>query len=135
MSHQSFAQLGVSKAVAGALDARGITTPFPVQRLVIADVLAGRDVLAKSPTGSGKTLAFGVPIADRVEADGPRPAALILAPTRELASQIVDELQHRAPRPRAVDHRRLRRRRHRAPEQGRAQGARRSSRPPAASRT
>jgi superfamily II DNA/RNA helicase len=59
---------------------------------VIGDVLAGRDVLAKSPTGSGKTLAFGIPIADRLEADGPRPAALVLAPTRELATQIVDEI-------------------------------------------
>ncbi len=92
MSTQSFADLGVSNAVVDALDARGIATPFPVQRLVIGDVLAGRDVLVKSPTGSGKTLAFGVPMVDRLKADGPRPAALILAPTRELASQIVDEL-------------------------------------------
>ena len=92
MSTQSFADLGVSNAVVGALDARGIATPFPVQRLVIGDVLAGRDVLVKSPTGSGKTLAFGVPMVDLLKADGPRPAALILAPTRELASQIVDEL-------------------------------------------
>ena len=92
MSSQSFADLGVSKAVVSALSARGIATPFPVQRKVVPDVLAGRDVLTKSPTGSGKTLAFGIPIVDRLEADGPRPAALILAPTRELASQIVDEL-------------------------------------------
>jgi superfamily II DNA/RNA helicase len=56
-------------------------------------VLAGRDVLAKSPTGSGKTLAFGVPLVDRIAADARRPAALILAPTRELAGQIVDELR------------------------------------------
>jgi superfamily II DNA/RNA helicase len=92
MSSQSFADLGVSKAVVGALRARGIADPFPVQRLVVPDVLAGRDVLVKSPTGSGKTLAFGVPMADRIQADGPRQAALILVPTRELASQIVDEL-------------------------------------------
>ncbi len=92
MSSQSFADLGVSKAVCGALRARGIAEPFPVQRLVIADVLAGRDVLTKSPTGSGKTLAFGIPMADRLAADGPRPGALILVPTRELAGQIVDEL-------------------------------------------
>ena len=52
----------------------------PSSSLVIADVLAGRDVLAKSPTGSGKTLAFGVPIVDRIEADDRRPAALVLAP-------------------------------------------------------
>ncbi len=90
MNTQSFADLGVSRAVCGALDAQGITEPFAIQSLVIADVLAGRDVLAKSPTGSGKTLAFMVPIIDRIEATDRRPAALILAPTRELATQIVD---------------------------------------------
>jgi ATP-dependent RNA helicase RhlE len=92
MSQKSFADLGVSGAVASALKQRGIHTPFPIQELVIADVLAGRDVLAKSPTGSGKTLAFGVPIVDRIAPDARRPAALVLAPTRELAGQIVDEL-------------------------------------------
>ncbi len=92
MSKQSFADLGVSSAVCGALSRRGIAEPFAVQRLVVGDVLAGRDVLVKSPTGSGKTLAFGIPIVDRIEADGPRPAALVPAPTRELASQIVGEL-------------------------------------------
>jgi ATP-dependent RNA helicase RhlE len=93
MSSQSFADLGVSRAVVRALAERGISEPFAIQKLVIADVLAGRDVLAKSPTGSGKTIAFGAPIADRVEASDRRPAALILAPTRELATQIVDELR------------------------------------------
>ena len=93
MSQQSFADLGVSRAVTRALVERGIHKPFPIQELVIADVLDGHDVLAKSPTGSGKTLAFGVPLIDRIAADAPRPAALVLAPTRELASQIVDELQ------------------------------------------
>src|SRR3954452_12707203 len=91
---QSFAELGVSSAVARALAARGITEPFAVQKLVVPDVLRGRDVLAKSPTGSGKTLAFGVPLADRIEANtSRRPAALVLAPTRELATQIVEELR------------------------------------------
>jgi ATP-dependent RNA helicase RhlE len=93
MSQQSFAALGVSRAVTRALTERGIHTPFPIQELVIADVLAGRDVLAKSPTGSGKTLAFGVPLVDRIAPDARRPAALVLAPTRELAGQIVDELR------------------------------------------
>ena len=93
MSSQSFADLGVSNVVVRALTQRGYTEPFAVQRLVISDVLAGRDVLAQSPTGSGKTLAFGVPIVDRIEASARRPAALVLAPTRELASQIVDELR------------------------------------------
>ncbi len=88
----SFADLGVSDPVARALRSRGIDSPFPVQKLVIEDVLDGTDVLVQSPTGSGKTLAFGVPIVERLDSNGPKPAALVLAPTRELASQIVDEL-------------------------------------------
>jgi superfamily II DNA/RNA helicase len=93
MSSGSFADLGVSRPVLGALAKRGITEPFAVQRLCIADLLAGEDVLVQSPTGSGKTLAFGIPMVDRVKADARRPAALVLAPTRELAEQIVDELR------------------------------------------
>jgi superfamily II DNA/RNA helicase len=91
-SKQSFADLGVSKPVVRALAQRGIETPFPVQAMVIGDVLAERDVLVKSPTGSGKTLAFGVPLVDLVEPGG-YPSVLILAPTRELATQIADELE------------------------------------------
>ncbi len=93
MSSESFADLGVSRPVLGALAERGISEPFAVQRLCIADVLAGEDVLVQSPTGSGKTLAFGIPMAERIAADSRRPAALVLAPTRELAEQIVDELR------------------------------------------
>ena len=89
----SFADLGVSRPVTDALTKRGIVAPFAVQELVIADVLAGRDVLVQSPTGSGKTLAFGLPIADLLEPGARKPAALVLAPTRELATQIVDELR------------------------------------------
>jgi ATP-dependent RNA helicase RhlE len=92
MSSQSFADLGVSKPVVRALAARGIAHPFPIQRIVVPDVLAGHDVLAKSPTGSGKTLAFGIPLVDRLAPDAQRPSALVLVPTRELAAQIVDEL-------------------------------------------
>jgi ATP-dependent RNA helicase RhlE len=89
----SFADLGVSRPVVGALTKRGITAPFPIQKLVIEDVLAGRDVLVQSPTGSGKTLAFGVPLVDLLKADSRRPSALVLVPTRELAIQIVSELR------------------------------------------
>ncbi len=92
MSSQSFADLGASSAVVDALSKEGIRDPFPVQRMVLPDVLAGHDVLVKSPTGSGKTLAFGVPLVERIEANDPRPTALVLAPTRELASQIVDDI-------------------------------------------
>jgi superfamily II DNA/RNA helicase len=93
MSKQSFADLGVSSAVRGALSRRGITAPFPVQRLVLEDVLAGRDVLVKAPTGSGKTLAFSIPLVERLDAGRAAPAGLVLAPTRELAAQIVSELE------------------------------------------
>jgi superfamily II DNA/RNA helicase len=92
MSKQSFADLGVSAVVASTLAGGGIHEPFAVQQLVIGDVLAGRDVLVRSPTGSGKTLAFAVPLVDIIEATDARPAALILAPTRELVSQIADEI-------------------------------------------
>jgi superfamily II DNA/RNA helicase len=90
---QSFADLGVSNAVVQALESEGVTEPFAVQRLVIDDILSGRDVLARSPTGSGKTLAFGIPLVDRIQSDGRRPAALILAPTRELATQIAADIR------------------------------------------
>jgi superfamily II DNA/RNA helicase len=88
---KSFADLGISEPVVGALAARNITTPFPVQQMVVSDALDGHDLLVQSPTGSGKTLAFGIPTVDSIE-PGDGLAALILAPTRELASQIVDEL-------------------------------------------
>ena len=75
-----------------ALNARSIAQPFPVQEMVVRDALAGRDLLVQSPTGSGKTLAFGVPLVDLIQPGGNGPGALVLAPTRELASQIVAEL-------------------------------------------
>ena len=93
MSQQSFAALGLSADVIGALQARGIETPFQIQELVIPAALRGGDVLAKSPTGSGKTLAFAGPIVELVERDAGRPAALVLVPTRELAVQVTDELE------------------------------------------
>jgi ATP-dependent RNA helicase RhlE len=88
---QSFADLGISRPVASTLKKQGITTPFPIQSKVIPDVLGGHDVLAQSPTGSGKTIAFVAPIVDLIWPQARRPAALVLAPTRELAAQIVDE--------------------------------------------
>jgi superfamily II DNA/RNA helicase len=92
MSNPSFADLGVSSAVARALAADGVHDPFAVQRAVLPDALAGHDVLVKAPTGSGKTLAFGVPLVERVEAGDARAAALVLVPTRELAGQVAAAL-------------------------------------------
>ncbi len=89
----TFADLGTSKPVVDALSARSITQPFPVQEMVVRDALAGHDLLVQSPTGSGKTLAFGVPLVDLIRPENKAPRALVLAPTRELASQIVAELE------------------------------------------
>ncbi len=93
MKHATFAELGVSEVVVDELAKRGIEQPFAVQGMVIPDVLAGHDVLAQSPTGSGKTLAFGVPLVERLKDSDARPSALVLAPTRELAFQIVEDLR------------------------------------------
>jgi ATP-dependent RNA helicase RhlE len=93
MKDATFADLGVSEVVVNELAERGIVAPFPVQKMVLPDVLAGHDVLAQSPTGSGKTLAFGVPLVERLKDSDARPSALILAPTRELAIQIVDDMR------------------------------------------
>jgi ATP-dependent RNA helicase RhlE len=91
VSHKSFAELGVAEPIIAALARRSINTPFSIQELVLPDALSGLDVLAKSPTGSGKTLAFAVPIAQRLEPGNSRPSALVLVPTRELATQVAEE--------------------------------------------
>ncbi|TKV25884.1 DEAD/DEAH box helicase [Arthrobacter sp. NamB2] len=91
----TFAALGVPKALVENLAAQGITEPFPIQVKSLPDSLAGRDVLGRGRTGSGKTLAFTLPMVARLSEQEAayrrkpgRPLALILAPTRELATQI-----------------------------------------------
>jgi ATP-dependent RNA helicase RhlE len=93
MKSETFADLGVSEVVSRELSKRGIEKPFAVQSMVIPDILAGHDLLAQSPTGSGKTLGFGVPLVERLSDSDSRPSALVLAPTRELALQIVEDLR------------------------------------------
>ncbi|MEI2699705.1 MAG: DEAD/DEAH box helicase [Microthrixaceae bacterium] len=89
----TFESLGVPADVAASLAARAIVAPFPIQTATIPAALAGRDVCGRAPTGAGKTLAFGIPLMQRVRRARPgRPTALVLAPTRELAAQIADEL-------------------------------------------
>jgi ATP-dependent RNA helicase RhlE len=90
---RSFAEFGVSRPVVEALAMRNVAGTFEIQALVLADALAGRDVLARSRTGSGKTLAFAVPIVERLPAGTRRPSALVLVPTRELASQVAEEFR------------------------------------------
>ena len=92
----TFASLGVPAALVRSLSDRGITAPFPIQTATLKDTLAGRDVLGRGKTGSGKTLAFSLPMVTRL-AGGQlrvrRPRGLVLAPTRELATQIAATLE------------------------------------------
>ena len=90
----TFAELGVPSSVTRVLSRQGINEPFEVQRVAIPDALAGRDICGRAPTGSGKTIAFGIPVIIRTAGSLPKaPSALVLAPTRELAEQIADELR------------------------------------------
>jgi superfamily II DNA/RNA helicase len=89
----TFAELGVPQGIADRLAGRGITDAFPIQVATLADALAGRDVCGKAPTGSGKTIAFGIPLVAGISGAAPRrPRGLVLVPTRELATQVHDEL-------------------------------------------
>ena len=92
MNTNTFAALGCNAALVAALDRRGYTTPMPVQAETFKAGLEGRDLLVQSQTGSGKTLAFGLPLIHRLTAEK-YPQALILAPTRELAQQVGEELR------------------------------------------
>src|SRR6059058_2856152 len=89
----TFAELGLPTPLVAALATQGVTEPFPIQAATLPHSLAGRDVLGRGRTGSGKTYAFALPVLARLAASGKprrpgRPRALILAPTRELATQI-----------------------------------------------
>uniref|UniRef100_UPI0028113379 DEAD/DEAH box helicase n=1 Tax=Cellulomonas sp. TaxID=40001 RepID=UPI0028113379 len=99
----SFSSLGLPEVLVRSLAARGVSEPFPIQAATLPDTLAGRDVLGRGRTGSGKTLAFSLPLVARLAGLVPgttpvrrapsRPTGLVLAPTRELASQIAATLE------------------------------------------
>src|SRR6478609_6562605 len=94
----NFASLGVSKEIVATLTSLGIETPTPIQAQAIPLVLEGRDLIGLAQTGTGKTAAFGLPLIERLLADGTRPdnrttRSLILAPTRELVNQIAANLK------------------------------------------
>ena len=85
--------LGLSPEVMQALDDKGYTMATPVQGGSIPSLMDWKDVVAKAPTGTGKTFAFGIPIVEHIDPSSTDVLALVLAPTRELALQIVDELR------------------------------------------
>ncbi|MFF1879830.1 DEAD/DEAH box helicase [Leifsonia sp. NPDC058230] len=100
MSDQTFSTLGVPAPLVAVLAADGKTEPFPIQADTLPDTLAGRDVLGRGKTGSGKTIAFALPMVARLggklaggKRRAGRPLGLVLAPTRELATQISAAMQ------------------------------------------
>lgn len=96
MTAPTFADLGVPAPLVRALADRGIADPFPIQAATLPDSLAGRDVLGRGKTGSGKTLAFSLPLVAALTGgrrQASRPTGLVLAPTRELATQITATLE------------------------------------------
>ncbi|KAK4759382.1 hypothetical protein SAY87_022513 [Trapa incisa] len=96
-------KLGIAPEIVSALEKKGITRLFPIQRAVLEPAMQGRDMIGRAKTGTGKTLAFGIPIMDKIikfnekHGRGRNPLALILAPTRELARQVEKEFYESAP--------------------------------------
>jgi superfamily II DNA/RNA helicase len=107
----TFADLGVLPATVEALEAVGITDPFPIQALTLPVALHGHDIIGQAKTGTGKTLGFGIPLLQRVVLDGEdhgdpalpppaagKPQALVVVPTRELCIQVTGDLEKAAAR-------------------------------------
>ena len=89
----NYADMDLSESIRKALDKKGFTRATPVQGGAIPYFMDWRDVVAKAPTGTGKTFAFGIPMVEHIDPDSDKVQALVLAPTRELAIQITDELR------------------------------------------
>ena len=92
-SNITFRELGLSEAMLKALEKKGYGYPTTIQQEAIPPFMQWKDVLAKAPTGTGKTFAFGIPMIEHIDPECPDVQGLILAPTRELALQIGDELR------------------------------------------
>ncbi|MDC4233786.1 DEAD/DEAH box helicase [Actinomyces sp. B33] len=103
LEHRSFADFGVTDPIVDALEAKGITHPFPIQALTLPPALDRHDIIGQAKTGTGKTLGFGIPVLEDVIApDEPgyddllnpgKPQALIVLPTRELTKQVAGDLR------------------------------------------
>lgn len=88
-----FSDLGLSQESLAAISAKGFESPSPIQRMAIPVLLKEDcDIIAQAQTGTGKTAAFGLPILERIDRTAMTPQAIIMAPTRELALQVTDEM-------------------------------------------
>ena len=90
---KTYAELNFSPAIQKAIEKKGYVQATPVQSGAIPYFMAWKDVIAKAPTGTGKTFAFGIPMVEHIDPAAQEVQALVLAPTRELAVQIQEELR------------------------------------------
>ena len=88
-----YSELQCSEAIHKAVERMGFAEMTEIQEKTIPVMMAGYDVIAKAPTGTGKTCAFGIPVAEHILPENKYPQAVIMAPTRELAQQIAQELE------------------------------------------
>ena len=90
---KTYAELGLSEAIMRAIEKKGYVQATPVQAGAIPYFMEWKDVIAKAPTGTGKTFAFGIPMVEHIDPECADVQGLVLAPTRELAVQIQEELR------------------------------------------
>lgn len=90
---KNYSDLSLSADIMRAIEKRGYITATAIQSQAIPHFMQWRDIIAKAPTGTGKTFAFGIPMVEHIDPQSPALQALVLAPTRELAIQIRDELR------------------------------------------
>ncbi|MEM1484635.1 DEAD/DEAH box helicase [Oscillospiraceae bacterium PP1C4] len=91
-----YSELNLSGELQKAVERMGFTEMTEIQNKAIPVMMAGHEIIAKAPTGTGKTCAFGIPIIEKIDAEGAYVQAIVLCPTRELSTQICEELRQLA---------------------------------------
>ena len=94
--YETFKELGLSEEIMKAVADMGFEEPSPIQKEAIPIAMQGKDLIGQAQTGTGKTAAFGIPILQRIDTSKPGPQAIVLSPTRELAIQSAEEINHLA---------------------------------------
>ena len=94
--YETFDELGIQPEILQAVKDMGFEEPTPIQKVSIPVALSGKDLIGQAQTGTGKTAAFGIPVLERIDTTKPGPQAVILSPTRELAIQSAEEINHLA---------------------------------------
>lgn len=94
--YDTFEELGLAPAILNAVKDMGFEEPTPIQKAAIPVAMTGRDLIGQAQTGTGKTAAFGIPVLQRIDISRPAPQAIVLSPTRELAVQSAEEINHLA---------------------------------------